>query len=272
MPMKRPYMLIFACVVLAGTGLFTHPAFSQQSASCDPEFMTTLKKRAWMEAQREIEANAHFELKPDSVMQMTCFDRHLDQAAGSIGPAFVEANDPNTSTTLDDALTGSSHAAMTSYLEQNGFHQGTLGGYGPEYSPTSRVSSGGYSCDQQGAMWEYVRTQDFDEGLFMTFEELKSPDNDLRGPHGRSNDYSGEHDEAKFDEALERLNTMQMASENEGYFDPMQLHREGYAPKSEVGCSPGIPTGVTVITSDNEFPEVVCPNPGCVPDGSGGCH
>lgn len=47
--------------------------------TCDPEFWDVLKDRAWMEAQREVTQNQNLIARPDSVLEMTCFDSFLDE-------------------------------------------------------------------------------------------------------------------------------------------------------------------------------------------------
>ncbi len=46
-------------------------------SACDPDYYETLEARAWLEAQREITQNQNLITKPDSVLQYTCFDKHL---------------------------------------------------------------------------------------------------------------------------------------------------------------------------------------------------
>ena len=47
--------------------------------TCDPEFWDVLKDRSWMEAQRELTQNQNLIPRPDSVLEMTCFDSFLDE-------------------------------------------------------------------------------------------------------------------------------------------------------------------------------------------------
>lgn len=50
-----------------------------QRNTCDPEFWDVLTDRAWMEAQREITQNQNLIPRPDSVLEITCFDSFLDE-------------------------------------------------------------------------------------------------------------------------------------------------------------------------------------------------
>ncbi|PCK00386.1 MAG: hypothetical protein COA45_00980 [Zetaproteobacteria bacterium] len=47
--------------------------------TCDPEFMDVLNDRAWMAAQREVTQNQNLIPRPDSVLEITCFDSFLDE-------------------------------------------------------------------------------------------------------------------------------------------------------------------------------------------------
>lgn len=63
-----------------GTEIFS--TFSDDERNtCDPEFWDVIKDRAWMEAQREITQNWNVIPRPDSVMALGCFNRHLNDLA-----------------------------------------------------------------------------------------------------------------------------------------------------------------------------------------------
>ena len=75
----------------------------RERGTCDIEFWDVLKKRAWMEAQREITQNANLIPKADSVMSMSCFNGHLDHLGWYSDRNFP--NRPNQS--IDDAFLAS---------------------------------------------------------------------------------------------------------------------------------------------------------------------
>ncbi len=54
------------------------PIIDEERKTCDPEFWEVLKDRAWQEGQREITQNNNLIARPDSVLQMTCFDFFAD--------------------------------------------------------------------------------------------------------------------------------------------------------------------------------------------------
>lgn len=55
---------------------------AEERNTCDMEFMEVLKNKAWMEGQREISQNQNLISRPDSVLTLSCFNKHLDQLAG----------------------------------------------------------------------------------------------------------------------------------------------------------------------------------------------
>ncbi|PCI56977.1 MAG: hypothetical protein COB36_01530 [Alphaproteobacteria bacterium] len=63
----------------ASVPITTPALFGTGRNTCDPEFWDVLKDRAWMEAQREVTQNQNLFPRPDSVLEMTCFDSFLDE-------------------------------------------------------------------------------------------------------------------------------------------------------------------------------------------------
>lgn len=65
--------LIFFVFIVA-VGAFPHHAHAQgYDASCDGDFSDVLEARAWLTAKREVETAETLILKPDSVMEYTCY-------------------------------------------------------------------------------------------------------------------------------------------------------------------------------------------------------
>ncbi len=65
------------------------PIIDEERNTCDPDFWGVMKDRAWQEGQREITQNNNLIARPDSVLQMTCFDsfiNHLTNYADSHFP------------------------------------------------------------------------------------------------------------------------------------------------------------------------------------------
>src|SRR5690349_5990742 len=74
---RKVLLAATACVAISGTAW----AQSLPTTPCDPEYMDALEARAYLEAQREVAQNQNFILKPDSVLEYTCFDMFLGHFA-----------------------------------------------------------------------------------------------------------------------------------------------------------------------------------------------
>lgn len=74
---RKALLAATACVAISGTTW----AQSLPTTPCDPEYMDALEARAYLEAQREVAQNQNFILKPDSVLEYTCFDMFLGHFA-----------------------------------------------------------------------------------------------------------------------------------------------------------------------------------------------
>ncbi len=76
---------LFASFIISGS---SHAQFA--ASPCDPNYYKSLEARAWLEAQREITQNQNLILKPDSVLEYTCFDKHLGVLAAQAPSLFSE--------------------------------------------------------------------------------------------------------------------------------------------------------------------------------------
>src|ERR1044072_4359830 len=81
---KRHFALIsmrIASAALCALLLCLSARVQAASTPCDPEYMDALEARAYLEAQREVAQNQNYILKPDSVLQYTCFDLFIGHFA-----------------------------------------------------------------------------------------------------------------------------------------------------------------------------------------------
>ncbi len=81
--------------ILAPIRVILNPLIDTERKTCDPEFWEVLKDRAWQEGQREITQNNNLIARPDSVLQMTCFDsfvNHLTRYSGGNFPGNPQAS------------------------------------------------------------------------------------------------------------------------------------------------------------------------------------
>lgn len=249
-----------------GTGI------SRAQQVCDPEFMETLKQRAWMQAQREIELNANLITKPDSVLNLTCFDQFLNHAAQQGAVAVF-----NSSQTLKDTLTSAVSQSLVAgdkfgYMG-NGFQFSLLGGSfsGKGDNLSSQVKPGPYgACKKMESVWMAVQCTNMDpNALFPDLEAFATGKDKRRNPKQCA--ATPPDTQSGWKKALKRMQTGYVAGKTKNYFDSVKLFRSKWAPENEVGCSGGIPTGVIVQPSGgSSYPERICPNPGCYYSGKGG--
>ncbi|MCB1651004.1 MAG: hypothetical protein KDI46_03035 [Alphaproteobacteria bacterium] len=105
--------------------------------SCDSDFYDVLSARAWTSAKREVETAETLIVKPDSVMEYTCFTGRI--AGYGTGVA-------------------NTHLA-------NNFSHKTAGGLG-----------GAGACEDMADIWELLKCKNFDAIDFRTFTELEGAD------------------------------------------------------------------------------------------------
>jgi hypothetical protein len=276
------------------------------ATSCDPKFMEALRARAHLEAQREVVTNAATIWKPDSVMQLTCFDQQIAAVMRSGGQGFSEKKKvddpptPQTSTEFDrGVLAGATDIAEKQLggnftIELGG---GNSAAQGLAYSmPPEGTDAASYEslaanpCNSMRQVWTAARCANIDPDkafvslpLFATGKDekqtlLNDPRNAgvLKAGSGLSGS-TIDCDSTGFNNGLaasdQLLNQPGVGSAG---FTPASLFASVTAPYSQLksssgaqgNCFPGIKTGV-MLGSGVE--EVVCPNPGCIPK-SGTCQ
>ena len=112
-------LIVVSFLMVFAVGIFDQrEAYATPSAACNPEFATVLDAQATMQAMREVEMAARFVLKPDSVLEYSCFHLRVDEAGGEGGANVF------------------SDAVNSDLLFQNPVQQYSPGGPYPEYLPT----------------------------------------------------------------------------------------------------------------------------------------
>ncbi len=181
----------------AGGG--TPPAPEIADSPCDPDYYTSLRSRAWLEAQREITQNQNLISKPDSVLEYTCFDRQLLELADHSKDMLSETQRWGTATTLidmDHTLQNLVNNSLQAYFVTNFPHR-LLGGRMPDEDFGAQVAGGNsrkveflydksagtglasmdYECDVMNEVWMYAKCMDFidneDEDGFYSFENYR---------------------------------------------------------------------------------------------------
>jgi hypothetical protein len=292
---SRYFSLWFlAMAVLA----FSYPAATaraQSVTSCDPQYMDALEARAWMEAQREISMNQNLILKPDSVLEYSCFESFLDHVAGQnlfseMGCCGAEGLGP---TSMDSALTTAVADALDTYISLNFGHRlrggrsPSLDGQGAAPLIDGVVSGGSYSCDLMQRVWDEAKCANFfDEANhdgFFDFAWFYSNDprtRNLSNPWSAANACASPISQVEANVAYNGRANLYSAAENQWpgadatpyADDPIQPRFDLLLPEGAqnpsggtVACAPPIPTGVCVRRGGGvaEYPDAVCPNPGC---------
>lgn len=252
--------LIFAglavfLAVLAGS--YARAAVIAEGVGCDPEFAEVMGERAWMEGEREIETAQRILLKPDSILQYSCFVREAASAALAANTIF---SDKKESGQLDRYL---GYVAMSpagtgpggTYLNSNFGHNFAGGFYG----------SGG-PCANMAAVWQFVKCTDFNMDWFKTFEELAA--SDFRTEPWACN--SAARNQAWADAMVAAFPPPATPAAPGGM--DMLVHYNQWMFGADCANSRPIPTGITVMNGTTALQDHVCPSPGCYYDGSSGCQ
>jgi len=203
-------MALVACSV----GLAAGAARASPTTPCDPEYMDALEARAYMEAQREVSQNQNYILKPDSILEYTCFDWFLahfssDQNWGGSCDAYPFSDScrwgtvfmqPAGSiwgsvngvvvTALKAYLTGQFSYTSRNYLygRANAQYPTTLNSVS-DPPPTSN-----YACTEMETVWLeahcYNFSQETDHDAFYQFDWYKANDPRTNNPK-TPDDWSG---------------------------------------------------------------------------------
>lgn len=186
-------VLFLACGPIPGA-LAQTPA----ATPCDPNYYSSLKARAWLEAQREVTQNQNLIYKPDSVLEYTCFDKYLNVLAGNAQNLFSESGRWGSimpADSMDKALQSVVGAAIQQYITANFESAGSssydlLGGrlsiLGGTYKNTDHppaainITGGPYGCNIMNQVWMAAKCMDFipnetaDKDGFFTFAEYQA--------------------------------------------------------------------------------------------------
>ncbi len=240
---------------LTCSGLFmVLPSWAQPQATavvpatCDPDFWEIMDARAWMEGSREMEVAQRLILKPDSVLEYSCFTTRANQLSG--GTVFSSGG--NIGTLVGSALNG----YLTNHFSHS-FGGGTAGG--------------GSGCNSMQVVWDALRCSNFEEGMFYTFSDLASLD-PVIDPRNAPVQCPAGNRTSLWNAALTAAYpTPAIPAANGGLPIIYNYSRFIY----EISCNdiPPIPTGVMYRNRAGELkPDAVCPAIGCYFDGGTKCR
>ena len=186
-------MLLLFVFILPSNG------YSQVIADtpCDPQYYESLSARAWLEAQREITQNQNLILKPDSVLEYTCFDRLVREYAEHADQLLSETQ--NFSPNIPDGIVGDTlqdliGISLETYIMNNFASLGNpatnlLSGHpaatGISHAPQSISDDPtAFSCDIMARVWQAAKCINFatnpETDGFFTFAEYAESTEDRR--------------------------------------------------------------------------------------------
>lgn len=236
---------------------FSAPQVNADPA-CDAVFMTAMKNKAWMEAQREIMIAQSIIAKPDSVFALGCFGYFLDSYKDTItGDDFFVSN-------------GYPMAIVEQNLNQylgDSFGHAYGGGHDPAVGAVNNYSDG---CAVMLNLWNDARCSNLSMEKIQTLTEMPTEDAQIRGEFPVACESSAPLWEVPLRLFAEKLPDLSVGAG----FDDMKLFWDVTAPLSQTlsgACWPGIPTGVVFKTGGTTLNEVACPNPGCAPNAAAVC-
>ena len=164
----RLFCMALAAFILMQTAHAAPPAVG---SSCDPNYMNALEARAYLEAQREIAQNQNLILKPDSVLDYSCFAQNLGIVENVDNGLFSNQNPSSTYPGLQNVIANVVGGALTSYQvanfgnssDKNGpIYLGGrfLGNTSGIHDPRDQAAQS-YACDQMVLVWNQARCMNF---------------------------------------------------------------------------------------------------------------
>lgn len=271
--------------------------------ACDPEYMDALEAKAYMEAQREITQNQNLILKPDSVLDYTCFLGMVNHLAAIPpiqfpGPGlFSEAGccgGPGLGpTSLNQALSISVEQIVRNYIGAGGpgnfSHKYLAERIPSEKGPAERLDPYAglpegyiYACSEMQVVWNLAKCMNFFDNIehdaFYDFNWYLQLDprvgDEPSGPWSAGNmcpigPFFASAPPEAFNEIQDRY---MLPGENPwppagGPYleDPVALFFDMTLPAGLAGgCFGPLPTGITVRRVNiAAYPDGICPNAGC---------
>lgn len=304
--MRVKFAIMMMLSLLVVTALHSPVSAQIADTGCDPEYMDALEARSWYLGQRRVSMNNNLILKPDSIIEYSCFNEALDVVAAApyarlasrtyhdqtitdMHMLFSESGywgdiSSFTEYSTDSALQAMVGSAMVNYLDDNFMHYylSTRVTTGPAGPPSI---FGVFDCISLSYIWHIARCMEFmdesDLDGFYDFPYYNSFDPRMLPPDfgscpGSASDKVA-HLNAMFNDATNAelytladdfSDTLDGAPYEE---DPIIV--EAHLPlmlNGDCSGSPRIPTGITVERQDGAgtYDEHFCTLPGCSYDGA----
>ncbi|MCB1532625.1 MAG: hypothetical protein KDJ35_07135 [Alphaproteobacteria bacterium] len=263
--------------------------------SCDTQVYDVLSDRAWMEGQREMEVAEKLILKPDSVLEYSCFAQRRNELRqyGMVWSS-TSALDDGDITSMMIELTALAAAQAILLGDSSGLEgiiesvgEGLLGGIianaggdplellvdpvlqnylsenfyhslgGGVYDGTG----GGGVCDSMNVIWSFLKCNNFDEDTFFKFSDLAA--NDYRDlpmqcPAGTRN--------ADWANAIAGANPPAATPATNGGMDAIQTRSamlDLTCPEAPIPLGVQVTGGAAGDVGFDHYTDMVCSAPGC---------
>ena len=204
---------------------------SKVPKTCDVEFHDVLRTKAWMEAQREIEVAQTLILKPERVLDYSCFEERADAFAKETGFGNKEDREAEADGT-------------------DGFLQKQIE---DAFAPFA------IGCVSMASVWESIRCSDTDRDKhFLEFSELVS---------GDTRSCSNAVRDQQWTDALALYEPADFRALNKGGTDKMATFLDNLNPAA-CGSSAIVETGVVYEVGSVKREDYICVAPGCYYNGS----
>lgn len=157
---------------------------SQIPDTCDPDYMDVLNARTYLEAKREMETAQRIILKPDSVLEYSCFNEEeiwLGTYGGRFSEFGLNAGGGNPAefdgvpvatrvlpNSLENALSNVVEASLVRFLDSFSHIYG--GGTFPI------IPNPFAGCNSMNIVWFTSKCQNFDRNWWVRFEDLSAID------------------------------------------------------------------------------------------------
>lgn len=276
-------LVLFVTVALSVAPGTSHAFATQQphlsSQSCDVDYFNVLQNHGRLEGERRLMIAGSMIIKPDSVLDYTCFGNFMDaQRSPYFSTSYVLFSEIHGGLCFENSL----HCSLTTLVldtlaayVSNNFPDTMLGGRGT----LTRVRRDPGMCNMMYRVWDEAKCFNFQSGYrevadgedlegFHSFAEMTSLEpRQLPSPCGAR--ISPELIQATFPAPVGAStfydNLTQAAAAVSGQID---MVTRPYNEENE--CAPPILTGLDSAPStmfmifNNSWPDAVCPNPGCV--------
>ncbi|MCD8563125.1 MAG: hypothetical protein LRY54_03580 [Alphaproteobacteria bacterium] len=145
-------ILLAGAVMVEGESRAQTQSSTEVAPTCDVTVQDQMKRQAWMEGQREMEMAQRLILKPDSVLEYSCFKdeaNHWSSAAGT----FSNNGGGSPSGNLSNAINSLVLSSLSEYLKNYGhlFLGGTFEEEGGKF--LQQLGQTGSQCNPQYWVW-----------------------------------------------------------------------------------------------------------------------